>query len=78
MSYVALKGGSGEWPDGRPSFPKDWFEQAEARTLRGGGGDSRGPRRSPTPADREKCRFCDFRDVCRVEARAGETAAEGA
>ena len=47
-----LKGGV-EWPDGRPEFPEGFFEQAEARTLAGGGGDSRGPRRARPRRSRE-------------------------
>ncbi len=76
MSYVALKGGV-EVAGWEAEFPEGFFEQAEARTLQAVE-EIRAGRVAPDPADREKCRFCDFRDACRVEARAEETAVEGA
>jgi hypothetical protein len=30
------------------------------------------------PADRDSCRFCDARDVCRIEVAAATAEAEGA
>jgi CRISPR/Cas system-associated exonuclease Cas4 (RecB family) len=31
----------------------------------------------PDPFDRERCRYCDYRDVCRVQAKAEAAIAEG-
>ncbi len=76
MSYVALKSGV-EVAGWEAEFPEGFFEQAEARTLQAVE-DIRAGRVAPDPADRDKCRFCDFRDACRVESRAEATAAEGA
>jgi ATP-dependent helicase/DNAse subunit B len=33
-------------------------------------------RREVRPADRNKCRYCEFSDICRVESAASEAAAE--
>jgi putative RecB family exonuclease len=76
MTYIGLKGKVvlAPWKDGQ--LPAGWREAATARTMaiveaiRGG-------RMEVAPRDRDKCRYCDFRDVCRV---AGEEAAvaEGA
>ena len=76
MSYVALKSGV-EVAGWEAEFPEGFFEQAEKRTLQAVE-DIRAGRVAPDPADRDKCRFCDFRDACRVESRAEATAAEGA
>jgi ATP-dependent helicase/DNAse subunit B len=75
MYYVALRGGLevAGWEDG---IPPGFFEHAEARTLQAVD-EIRQGRVAPDPADREKCRFCDFRDVCRV-ASSAEAAVEGA
>jgi ATP-dependent helicase/nuclease subunit B len=76
MSYVALKGGI-EVAGWGPDFPEGFFENAEARTLQAVE-EIRAGRIVPNPADRDKCRFCDYRDICRVEARATEAEVEGA
>jgi len=62
------------WEDG---LPEGFFENAEARTLEAVE-QIRAGRIEPDPADRDKCRYCDYRDACRLEARAAEAAAEGA
>jgi ATP-dependent helicase/DNAse subunit B len=76
MLYVGLKGGvqTAGWEDG---LPEGFFENAEARTLEAVE-QIRAGRIEPDPADRDKCRYCDYRDACRLEARAAEAAAEGA
>ncbi len=76
MWYVALKGGV-EVAGWEAEFPEAFFEGAEARTLRAVE-EIRAGRIAPEPAHRDKCRFCDYRDACRVEARAAEVVAEGA
>jgi ATP-dependent helicase/DNAse subunit B len=76
MWYVALKGGV-EIAGWEAEFPEGFFENAEARTLQAVE-EIRAGRIAPEPADRDKCRFCDYRDACRVETRAAEIAAEGA
>jgi hypothetical protein len=64
MAYWGFKGGVQRTP---------WmqFEPSEAieTTLRIAG-EIRAGRVEPHPADAEKCRFCDYRDVCRFEAAA--------
>jgi ATP-dependent helicase/DNAse subunit B len=76
MTYIGLKGGVvlAEWKDGE--LPEGWREAATERTMRIVAAIRSG-RMEVAPSDRDKCRYCDFRDVCRV---AGEEAAvaEGA
>jgi RecB family exonuclease len=86
MFYVGLKGGKAVYAgwsetgmlDSIP-VPPNWLENAAERTLRIVG-EIRGGRMAPEPANPDNCRWCDYRDVCRVEAKAAaETAeAEGA
>ena len=72
MYYWGLKGGIQRKGWSAP-FPPGWREQAIETTLRIAG-EIRAGRVKPIPADPGKCRFCDFRDVCRFEATAGELA----
>jgi putative RecB family exonuclease len=77
MFYVGLKGGVvyAEWQAG--GLPHDWREDAKDRTLRVVG-EIRAGRVDAAPANADKCRYCDYRDVCRVEAGAAAAVAEGA
>jgi ATP-dependent helicase/DNAse subunit B len=81
MFYIGLKGGPlyAGWkkesamqvpPDGDP-FPPDWLESAGDRTLQVVA-KIRNGRIEVAPADTANCRFCDARDVCRVETRAAD------
>jgi len=72
MFYWGLKGGIQRKGWSEP-FPAGWREQAIETTLRIAG-EIRAGRVEPSPADPGKCRFCDFRDVCRFEAATGELA----
>jgi len=58
-------------------IPENWAARTEARTL-----DIVGQIRSgtiaPAPADRDKCRWCDARDICRVNERQAVAIGEGA
>jgi ATP-dependent helicase/DNAse subunit B len=71
MSYWGLKGGIRRTP-WRPFDPA----QAVDAALRAVG-EIRAGRVEPHPADPDKCRFCDYRDVCRFVA-AAPALAEGA
>jgi ATP-dependent helicase/DNAse subunit B len=81
--YVGVKGEIGYYGwsesgilDSIP-IPEDWPARTEARTL-----DIVGQIRSgmiaPSPANRDKCRWCDARDICRIDARQAVAMAEGA
>ena len=76
MTYIGLKGGVVlvEWKGG--DLPAGWREAATERTMAIVAAIRSG-RMEVAPSDRDKCRYCDFRDVCRVS---GEEAAvaEGA
>ena len=74
MFFVSLKtkveyaGWSNErFLDADP-IPEDWLGKAVART-RGLVEQMRAGRITPEPANSDNCRFCDSRDVCRVEVR---------
>jgi len=61
-------------------LPGNWREHAEERTLQVVE-EIRSGRVAVKPADVENCRFCDYRDVCRVQLRQAaieEMEAEGA
>jgi ATP-dependent helicase/DNAse subunit B len=84
MYYVGFKGGIvyAGWnggqveglPDGDP-FPPGWLEHAGERTLQVVE-KIRSGRIEVDPADTGNCRFCDCRDVCRVETRPGAVVGE--
>ncbi len=83
MFYIGLKGAvayEGWSADGLlkgEPLPANWLELAAGRALRAVE-EIRGGRVEPAPAEPEKCRFCDCRDVCRVSVGQPETLAEGA
>jgi ATP-dependent helicase/DNAse subunit B len=83
MFFIGLKAGvvyEGWSTDGlleAGPLPEGWLEAARARTLRAVE-EIRGGRVEPSPAEPEKCRFCEFRDVCRISTRQAEEVAEGA
>jgi ATP-dependent helicase/DNAse subunit B len=58
-------------------IPEDWAARTEARTL-DIVGQIRSGRVAPAPADRDKCRWCDARDICRIDSREAVAVAEGA
>jgi ATP-dependent helicase/DNAse subunit B len=70
--YVGLKGGveyvgwsnSGELAS--QPMPEDWFARTRERAQRAVE-EIRGGRIEVKPADRESCRYCQCRDVCRIE-----------
>ncbi|MGA2267420.1 MAG: PD-(D/E)XK nuclease family protein [Bryobacteraceae bacterium] len=83
MFYVGLKGGVqyAGWSEsglmnGVP-FPENWLERKKEQTL-GVVAEIRAGRVEAAPADPDKCGYCDYRDVCRVEAGRAEALAEGA
>jgi ATP-dependent helicase/DNAse subunit B len=88
MFYVGIKGDTryAGWSDGsapgfeqlaaRP-FPENWLAHTKERVL-GAVAEIRGGRIEPRPADPEKCRFCDYSDVCRVAAMKPAASAESA
>ncbi len=79
MFYVGLKRGpvyvgwseSGLMQSEAP--PQDWLPRTEARVLQIVE-EIRGGRIAVSPSDPDKCRFCDYSDVCRVQA--GQAAVE--
>ena len=70
--YVALKGGveyvgwssSGEL--GSQPMPEEWLTSARERAARAVE-EIRAGRIDVKPADRDACRFCECRDVCRID-----------
>ena len=50
------------------ALPENWLENTRRRTLEIVG-EIRAGRVEVHPADRESCRFCDAKDVCRVETQ---------
>jgi ATP-dependent helicase/DNAse subunit B len=85
MFYVGLKGGIeyAGWSDdqrmGSLALPEKWLESARQGTLRIVEEIRRG-RVEIVPADRDSCRFCGAKDICRIEvaAVAAATETEGA
>jgi PD-(D/E)XK nuclease superfamily len=82
MFFVGLKGGleyQGWSDDGlleAEPLPREWPAETSARVLRMVE-EIRAGRVMPQPADRDHCRFCDARDVCRIEVRQAAAVAEG-
>jgi len=72
MFYIGLKGGveyvgwssSGEL--GSRPMPEEWFARTRERAARAVE-EIRGGRIEVKPADRDACRFCECRDVCRID-----------
>jgi RecB family exonuclease len=83
MFYVGLKGGVeyAGWSESgileSPPFPENWLEKTAERTLQAAA-EIRAGRVEPRPANTGNCRFCDFRDVCRVESAEAAALTEGA
>jgi len=50
------------------ALPEDWLENTRRRTLEIVG-QIRAGRVEIRPADPDSCRFCDSKDVCRVETQ---------
>jgi hypothetical protein len=57
------------------ALPENWLEITRARTLRMVE-EIRGGRVEIIPADRDSCRFCDAKDICRIEVGGVATEAE--
>ncbi len=72
MFYVGLKGGLeyAGWSDSgelrSQPMPADWFARTRERAQRAVE-EIRGGRIEVKPADRDACRFCQCRDICRIE-----------
>jgi len=75
MFYVGLKGGV-EYA-GWKEIPEGWLERKKEQTLEVVA-EIRAGRVESAPAKPEKCRYCEFRDVCRVEAGEAQALVEGA
>jgi hypothetical protein len=75
--YIGLKGGVeyAGWSDagelGAQPMPENWFARARER-ARLAVEEIRGGRIEVKPADRDQCRFCQCRDVCRIEVPMAE------
>jgi ATP-dependent helicase/DNAse subunit B len=80
MFYVGVKGGIeyAGWSDAplmdSLALPEKWLETTRERTLRIVDEIRRG-RVEIVPADRDSCRFCDSKDICRIEVAAAAAAA---
>ncbi len=85
MFYIGLKGDIvyAGWSDAPiadinyTALSPQWLDETTARVLHAVD-EIRGGRIAVEPAEPADCRFCDYRDVCRVEARRGAAVAEGA
>jgi ATP-dependent helicase/DNAse subunit B len=77
MYYIGLKGGVEPAGWEAAELDPDWLDQSRARTL-AIVEQIRAGRIEVAPSDREKCRFCDCADVCRIEIAEPEVAVEGA
>jgi hypothetical protein len=83
MFYVGVKGAIeyAGWSDDRRldslALPERWLETTHERTLQIVG-EMRAGRVEILPADRDNCRFCDAKDICRIEVASPATQVEGA
>ncbi len=83
MFYVGVKGGieyagwSGDSSMNGLALPENWLEITRERTLRLVE-EIRGGRIEILPADPDNCRFCDAKDICRIETAGTTVAGEGA
>jgi putative RecB family exonuclease len=77
MYYIGLKGGVEYAGWEARDLPPDWLEQSRQRTLRMVE-EIRAGRVDVAPSDRDKCRFCDCADVCRIETAQPAAVEEGA
>jgi ATP-dependent helicase/DNAse subunit B len=73
MFYVGLKGAVvyAGWKE----IPEGWLERKKEQTLQVVA-EIRAGRVDVAPANPDKCRYCEFRDVCRVEAGGAEALVE--
>jgi ATP-dependent helicase/DNAse subunit B len=73
MFYVGLKGGVvyAGWKE----IPEGWLERKKQQTLQVVA-EIRAGRVDVAPANPDKCRYCEFRDACRVEAGGAEALVE--
>ncbi len=76
MYYIGLKGGIQNSGWEAADLEATWLAGAEARTLEIVG-KIRAGRVEVAPSDRDKCRFCDSIDVCRIEIAEPEVASIG-
>ena len=74
MFYVGLKGGVvyAGWNE----IPEGWLERKKEQTLQVVA-EIRAGRVEAAPANPDKCRYCEFRDVCRVEVGEARSAGGG-
>ena len=83
MFYIGLKGAvayEGWSEEGllkAGPMPENWLEITAERTRRAVE-EIRSGRVAAAPADPDKCRFCEYRDVCRISAAEAQVLAEGA
>jgi RecB family exonuclease len=77
MYYIGLKGGIEPAGWEADELDPDWLDQSRTRTL-AIVEQIRAGRMDVAPADRDKCRFCDCADVCRIEIADPQIATEGA
>jgi ATP-dependent helicase/DNAse subunit B len=83
MFYIGVKGSvqyvgwSGSGFLESVAFPENWLARTKERTLHVVQQIREG-RVEAAPANPDNCRFCDFRDVCRIEIRVPEVLVEGA
>jgi RecB family exonuclease len=83
MFFVGLKGAVKYvgWSDtalaGSDPLPENWQDSTHDAVMRMVA-EIRQGRMAPCPADSDRCRYCDARDICRIEARQPAAAAEGA
>jgi len=77
MYYIGLKGGVEPAGWEAADLPENWLELARERTLKIVE-EIRAGHMDVAPSDRDKCRFCDCVDVCRIETAQPATVAEGA
>ena len=76
MYYLGLKGGIEPAGWEAADLDPDWLDQSRTRTL-AIVEQIRAGRMEVAPADRDKCRFCDCADVCRIEIAEPQIATEG-
>ena len=78
MFYVGVKGGieyagwSADQSMGSLALPENWLETTRERALHMVQEIRRG-RVDILPADRDSCRFCDAKDICRIEVASAAT-----
>ncbi len=76
MYYIGLKGGIQNAGWEAADLEPGWLDKARERTIEIAA-KIRAGRLDVAPFDRDKCRFCDCADVCRVEIARQQTIVEG-